>query len=450
MTDAQKEESAPSRSLVGHLLSPIADVRAGEELAALAMTVVMFLVLGSYYLLKTAREIFILTQGGAEIKSYSSAGQAILLLLIVPAYAAVASRLDRTRLVGGVTLFFASHLVLFVLADRAGLRIGIVYFLWIGIFNVMVVAQFWALAADLFTPAQGKRIFPLIGVGASLGAWIGSVRAGSIVSSTGPQRLLLAGCVILVACAGLAVLASRQRTASPTAEKAAEPAPETMGKRGAFELIFNDRYLMLIAALTVLLNVVNTSGEYLFGRYIVEQANLTFGTGPAQAAAREQFVGAQYSWLFSTVNLVGLVVQLFVVSRVLKWLGIGKSLFVHPIVALAGYVMLLWAPSLRLMGLLKVADNSLDYSLGNTTKQGLWLNTSRESKYKAKQAVDSFFVRGGDVLQAGLVFTGEKLAFSVPAFAAVIISLTGLWLTVVALLNASLSRQGNEAADKVA
>jgi AAA family ATP:ADP antiporter len=260
---------------------------------------------------------------------------------------------------------------------------------------------------------------------------------------------LLGGCVILVACAGLAVLASRQRTAGPTAEKAAEPAAESMGKRGAFELIFNDRYLMLIAALTVLLNVVNTSGEYLFGRYILEQANLTLGTGPAQAAAREQFVGAQYSWLFSTVNLVGLVIQLFVVSRVLKWLGIGKSLFVHPIVALAGYLMLLWAPSLQLMGLLKVADNSLDYSLGNTTKQGLWLNTSRESKYKAKQAVDSFFVRGGDVLQAGLVFAGEKLALSVPAFAAVIISLTGLWLTVVALLNKALSRQ-DEAADKVA
>ena len=62
---------------------------------------------------------------------------------------------------------------------------------------------------------------------------------------------------------------------------------------------------------------------------------------------------------------------------------------------------MLRAPSVRLMGLLKVADNSIDYSLGNTTKQALWLNTSREAKYKAKQAVDSFFVRGGDVIQAG-------------------------------------------------
>ena len=70
---------------------------------------------------------------------------------------------------------------------------------------------------------------------------------------------------------------------------------------------------------------------------------------------------------------------------------------------------MLRAPSVQLMGLLKVADNSIDYSLGNTTKQALWLPTSREAKYKAKQAVDSFFVRAGDVVQAGIVFIGERL-----------------------------------------
>ena len=80
------------------------------------------------------------------------------------------------------------------------------------------------------------------------------------------------------------------------------------------------------------------------------------------------------------------------------------------------------------MAYLKVADNSLDYSLGNTTKQALWLPTSREAKYKAKQAVDSFFVRAGDVIQAGLVFAGERLALAVPAFASINVVLAGAWL----------------------
>ena len=71
---------------------------------------------------------------------------------------------------------------------QAGLRVGIVYFLWVGIFNLMVIAQFWAFATDLYTPEQGKRLFPLIGVGSSLGAWVGSVRAGQIVSTSAARR----------------------------------------------------------------------------------------------------------------------------------------------------------------------------------------------------------------------------------------------------------------------
>jgi AAA family ATP:ADP antiporter len=97
------------------------------------------------------------------------------------------------------------------------------------------------------------------------------------------------------------------------------------------------------------------------------------------------------------------------------------------------------------MSALKIADNSIDYSLGNTTKQALWLPTSREAKYKAKQAVDSFFVRMGDVVQAAVVFLGERLAFAVPAFAAVNVLLVGGWLAVVALLNVSLRRKAREA-----
>jgi ATP:ADP antiporter, AAA family len=428
------------KTLIERLLSPFAEVHQSEALSVLLMTLLMFLLLAAYYLLKTAREVFILTEGGAEVKSYSSAGQALLLLGLVPAYGAFASRVNRVRLVKWVTLFFASNLVLFVLAVRAGLHVGIVYFLWVGIFNLMAIAQFWAFAADLYTQEQGKRLFPLIGVGSSVGALAGSVRAGFLIGTTGPTRLLIGAGVVLVACAFLAQLVERvtKREASPgQAVETAKP----LGREGGFGMILKDRYLILIACLTVLLNVVNTSGEYLFGRYIVEHANALYGTGAESAAARERFVGASYSQLFSTVNLLGLLLQMFVVSRVFKFLGVSKSLFIHPIVALSGYLLMLTAPSVRLMSVLKVADNSIDYSLGNTTKQALWLPTSREAKYKAKQAVDSFCVRAGDLIQAGIVFAGEKLLFTVPAFAAINVVLVGAWLGVVMMLNAATAQK---------
>ncbi len=427
------------KSFVERALAPIADVRRGEAASVLLMTLLMFLVLAAYYLLKTAREIFILTEGGAEVKSYSSAGQALLLLAIVPAYGAFASRVKRVRLVTTVTLFFASNLLLFLVAVKANLHVGIAYFLWVGIFNLMVIAQFWAFATDLYTREQGKRLFPLIGVGSSLGAWLGAMRAGDLVSVAGPGRLLIGGAAILVVCAALVPIINR---VTVRAEKATTGiAEEPLGKAGGFELIFKDRYLLLIAVLTVLLNVVNTSGEYLFGRYVVEQSYTVYGTGADTAALRERFVGETYSRLFSTVNLVGFLLQMFVVSRVFKFLGVGKSLFIHPTVALIGYLMMLRAPSVQLMGLLKVADNSIDYSLGNTTKQALWLPTSREAKYKAKQAVDSFFVRAGDVIQAGVVFGGERLLLTVPGFAAINLVLVGAWLAVVGMLNVATVRK---------
>ena len=442
--DAMAHDPPFDKGWLERLLSPVADVRRGEAAGALLMALTMFLVLGGYYLLKTAREIFILSEGGAEVKTYSSAGQALMLLVLVPAYGAVASRVNRTQLVQWVTLFFASNLLGFLALLAAGWHIGVVFFLWLGIFNVMVIAQFWAFAADVFSEEKGKRLFPLIGVGSSLGAWLGSVRAGQLLESAGPERLLAGGAGVLVVCAMLARVIDRvTRRASPAQSAQAD---EKLGAGpNGFAMLFSDRYLLLIGVLVLLLNLVNTSGEYLFGKYVVNTANAMYGAGPDSAAAREQFIGQTYSSFFSYVNLIGLLLQLFVVSRVFKFLGVARSLLIHPIVALVGYAGMLRAPSFEFIRWLKIADNSLDYSLGNTTKQALWLPTSREAKYKAKQAVDAFCMRAGDVLTAGVVYTGELASISIPAFAALNVVFVLGWLATVRGLSRKLRAKAQEA-----
>jgi AAA family ATP:ADP antiporter len=270
----------------------IVDVRRSEAASVALMTLLIFLLLAAYYLLKTVREVLILTEGGAEVKSYSAAGQAVLLLFLVPAYGAFASRVRPVKLVTTVTLFFASHLILFTLAIQAGMRVGIVYFLWVGIFNLMVIAQFWAFAADLYNEEQGKRLFPIIGVGGSLGAWLGALRAGTLIDGSGPTRLLLGAFAVLLACAFLVPLI--HRLAPAQGPRQAQEAPDA--SENGFAMIAKDRYLILIAAVTLLINVVNTTGEYLFGRYTIEQAQLLYpGADAAVQAAREQFVGATYS-----------------------------------------------------------------------------------------------------------------------------------------------------------
>jgi len=430
-------EPLPRKGTVERLLSPVADVRSGEVVSALLMTLTMFLMLGGYYLLKTAREGFILSEGGAEVKSYASAGQAIMLLVLVPLYGALAARVNRMQLVQWVTLFFASNLVLFLMAISAGMRIGVVFFLWFGVFNVMVIAQFWAFAADLYTEEQGKRLFPLIGVGSSLGAWLGSMRAGQLVERFGPSRLLVGGAVTLVVCVVLMRVADLVTQRQSGIEAAVASKKLGAGPSG-FRMVLSQPYLLLIAMLVLLLNVVNTSGEYLFGRYVVEAANALHGTGPEAEDARQRFIGETYGSYFSYINLVGFLLQMFVVSRLIRFLGVGRSLLIHPIVALSSYVLMWRAPSFDAIRVLKIADNSINYSLGNTAMQALWLPTTRETKYKAKQAVDSFCVRAGDVVQAGVVYTGELTALTVSGFAAVNMAFACAWLLVVAGLRQRL------------
>jgi len=428
------------RTIIQRLLAPIAEVRSGETARTLLLALNLFLVLAAYYMLKVVRESLILTQGGAAVKAYSSAGQALLLLALVPAFGAFASRVNRTRLVRWVTLFFVSNILAFYCAGRFGLRIAIPYFLWVGIFNVMVIAQFWAFVNDLNTPEQGKRLLPIVGLGSSLGAWVGSLYAGDVIRATGPYSLMLLAAAVLSTCVVVAWFAERSNAGTEAAERVGE-GTEPLDKVGGFTLIRQQRYLSLIALMIVVLNVVNTSGEYLFGRFVVDASTRAYGAGAASLAIRQQFVGGTYAHLFSYVNLFGFLLQLFVVSRTFKYLGVAKALFIHPLVVLAGYLALLRAPSVATMEWLKICDNSLDYSLGNTAKQALWLPTSRVAKYKAKQAVDAFFMRAGDVLQAGVVFVGGRLALTVSSFAVVNVALVLGWLAVVAALNPAYRQQ---------
>src|SRR6478672_2190679 len=189
------------------LLSYFADVRSGEGASALLLTVNVFLLLFAYYLLKTVREALILTEGGAYVKAYSSAGQAALLIVLVPLYGYFGTKVVRIKLIVGLMLFFAANLAVFYSFGVGGAREGIVFYIWVGIFNVFVVSQIWAFANDIYTEAQGKRLFPMIGVGSSLGAWLGAKGAERLIANlnASPYQLQLLAAAILLVCCGLVI-----------------------------------------------------------------------------------------------------------------------------------------------------------------------------------------------------------------------------------------------------
>jgi AAA family ATP:ADP antiporter len=223
------------------------------------------------------------------------------------------------------------------------------------------------------------------------------------------------------------VNARAQRKAEPAA---AAEAQAPLGPEGAFSLIWRTPYLFWMALLIVLLNVVNTSGEFILSKLVVDEAAARFGDSADLLADRQRFIGAFFGSFFSWVNLIGLVLQLFFTSRLIRIMGVRGTLFVLPIVAFVNYAVIAVAPLLAVVRVTKTLENSTNYSIQNTVREALFLPTSREAKYKAKTAMETLGARVGDVLQAGIVRVGTALDASVTAFSWFTLLLTVAWMLV--------------------
>jgi AAA family ATP:ADP antiporter len=425
---------------VERVLSLSAPVRAGEGKAVLLLLLKGFLLLSSYYLLKPVREALILTEGTAELRSYAVAVQALVLLGVIPLYNAFYRRVNRVALIRWITLFLCSNLLVFYVLGRLDTRIGFAFFVWLGIFSILIVAQFWAFAADLYNVESGQRLFAIIAIGASLGAFVGSMAAKSLFAALGPFGLmLLALCGLLLTLP----LSPRAAAAIPEGSRNQQPPPyydAVTGVLKGFQVVLTDRYLRLIALFVILLNWVNTTGEYILAKYVVMHAESMLATGTG-VLTKGQIIGEFYSGFFAWVNILGLLMQLFMVYRVYRFVGIHGALLVLPVVSLFGYASVALLPVAAAIVAVKVIENSVDYSLLNTTRHALFLPVPRELKYSGKTAIDTFFWRIGDLTQAGVVYLGSAvLGLGITAFAAFNAVLAVVWLVAARAIGRGYQR----------
>jgi ATP:ADP antiporter, AAA family len=424
---------AQRKTALDRFLSLAADVRPGEGATALLMAVNGFLLLAAYYTIRPVRAALLLpvelqlpggrTLAGPEIQAYSGALLAALFLFIVPLYSRIASKINRIRLINALTLFFAANLILFFVLGRANAAptmLGVTFFLWVGIFNLMVIAQFWSFANDLYTTEQGKRLFAIVGFGGSVGAAVGALITAVLIQRLGALAMMPVAAVTLVAGLLLTNVIHKRDAGQGRSERRAEQAAEEpLGKAGGFQLVLGQRYLLLIGLLTLTVQVVNTNGNYILNATVVQTLR--------DGAEIGRFMAVMDFWQ----NILSLTIQFFLVSRIFKYLGIGGAVFVLPILALGSYSLIALAPVLALIRVTKIAENATDYSLQNTLRRALFLPTSREAKYKALQAVETFFWRTGDMLSAFLTFVVVQwLALSVRGYAAVNLVIVALWLVI--------------------
>ncbi|MDX1556897.1 MAG: hypothetical protein R3212_12775, partial [Xanthomonadales bacterium] len=354
-----KIESAPAYE---RFLRVFADVHPREGATSLILVANIFLILLAFYLVKPVRDGWLaVTEIGdltsLEIKAYSAFAQSIVLLGILPVYARLAARLSRRNLILGVGIVFGVLLVAFWLSQPNLLLgrspvFGILFYLFVGIFSVILVAQFWAFTTDVYGAERGARLFPLVAIGAALGATVGSWLGRKLIllPAIDAFDMILVALLPLAASLALAIITDRRGAYGDpsqwTTERWQQPAaPES---QGPFRLIFKHRYLTATAAMIMIFTWVVTSGDnILFGivrsELAEELASLAANPIAFEKALQEAtatFYGDLYFW----VNLITLILQAFVVSRILNAGGMQALLYATPFISLAAYASMIFMP----------------------------------------------------------------------------------------------------------
>ncbi|HET6603553.1 MAG TPA: hypothetical protein VFG21_04965 [Xanthomonadaceae bacterium] len=397
------------------LLQLFTPVRPGEGRAVFLMLAQVFLLLLAYYLVRPVREALILAEGSAELRSYAVGSVALVLIFLVPLYTLLFSSIGRrgskSAVLRWVAWFFVSNLLLFHALGRIGVPVSVPFFVWMGVFNVMVVAQFWAFAADLLNVRSGQRLFALIAVGGALGAWCGSQLSGRLFALAGPWNLMLASAALL-AC----VVAISRRVESSIPEGSHSLHGSAQGAReagigrllGGFALVARSRYLTLIAVFVTLLNLVGSTGGYILSSYVEAHAAALSAADPS--VDPRAVIGAFYGDYWSWVTLLQFVLQLLVVPRLFQRWGIRTAIVVVPVLMLLNYGLVALLPVFALVRFMAIVEGGANYSVHATTCNALYLPVPREHKYVGKTTIDTFFWRFGDLLHALLILVLARLA----------------------------------------
>lgn len=394
-------------------------VAAREDEAAplLWATAYGFCILFSYYVLRAVRdEISAADRGNLQ---YLWTAVFLVMLVIVPLYSWVSSRWQRGVFVPLVNRFFIVNLVLFyaalaALPESARPWIDRVFYVWASVFALFVVTVFWGLVVDCFRNEQGKRLFGFIAVGSSLGAIAGSALTATLAQELRPFTLLLVACVPLeAACWCARVL--HQRFGGDADPARVENRPLAGGTWTGIATVFRSPYLMGIAGYILLMTYASTVLYFL-------QADLV-RAALADRAARTALFAQIDLW----VNVCTIVLQIFVAARVIRWIGVGATLGLLPLVTAIGFAWLGSYPQLSVLIALQVAYRALRYGLAKPTREVLFTVLNREEKYKSKAFLDAAIYRGGD-LASGWIFTGLKaLGISVGVIALAAAPAAALW-----------------------
>jgi len=364
---------------------------------ALAGFALFFCLFSGYFMLRPIRESMGIMAGVQNLQWLFTA-TFVVMLVAVPLFAWLSSRVPRLHFVDWVYGFFCLNLLvfagLFLLLDES-VWLARVFYVWISVYNLFVVSVAWSLMADVFDSAQAKRLFAFIAAGASVGGLIGPALSALLVGMIGQAGLvLLAGMLLGVALALKSPLmrwrevGGAGRPGAPVSESTRKPVKGN--PFSGLTRVLQSPYLMAIAVFVVLLATVTT---FLY----FEQARLVAEHFPDRDAQIRVF-----GIIDVIVQSGALLSQLFITGRVAQKMGVRMLLAIVPMLVCVGFIGLALAPSFAMLAALMIVRRIGEYAFVRPGREMLFAPLDAESKYKAKGFIDTVVYRAGDAVSGWL------------------------------------------------
>lgn len=418
------------------LARALAAIEANELKATLVATLFVFILMGSYYILRPVRDAMASDWTDSEV-SFLWNINFFVSAAIVAVYGFAVSRVRLRHVVPAMYAFFAATFVAFyfgvsVVSDRD--LVDKAFYLWVSVFALFHVSVFWTFMADTFNKGQAKRVFGFIGAGASAGALFGPAIPALFAGKLGTDNLMLIASVSLMLVIPLVFyLYHLKGTELGNVDLTADTSKAVMGGNWwhGFRAFVSNPYLLGIGAFILLYVFI---GSFVY----FEQKNLLEDFSREE---RTQIL-ASIDWI---VNLMTFGLAFFVTGRIVSKLGMPFGLALMPVLICIGMLILAFAPILTVLLALQVFRRGGNYGLTRPAREMLYTQVSKEDRFKTKPVIDIVVYRGGDALSSSLfALLTDGIGLGLAAVALIGSGIAALWAWVGVRLGRSFDANDDQ------
>jgi AAA family ATP:ADP antiporter len=353
-----------------------------------------FLIILAYYQVKSASRSLLIEYWGSENFPWVWIASALVLGSFIGLYHRLVERYSRLVVVLGSCLMFIVLLAGFRLAlGWQGTAASIAFYIFVDIFSVILVEQFWSLADTVTETEAGRKSFWFIGSGGLLGGIIGGATATAMLEFT-PMRTpdLLLSCAAILVITFVLNLAMGRMGLYREVPSTGQPVVVS----GGWRALVKSRYLILIACSLLCSQLAQPVVEYQF----IKAVEASYSA----LDARTQYISS----FFSLLGVVSIAINLLVTPFLHRYLGVMWGMVTQPVVLAMSSLAFMAHPTLMIASVMKIGDRGLSYSINRASKEQLYIPVDPVRTYQAKAWIDMLGYRLFKVFGSALILVLAK------------------------------------------